>query len=506
MDTDSRPKCFRNLPHEFTCVLTISCAQLLTQASIGNVLAPLHIIGPAIGINDRNRLPWTCAAYSLTVGIFILITGRLGDIFGHKLLFILGFIWYGIFSLLTGMAAYIRNDIYFDIIRAFQGIGPATVLPNGIALLARAYPAGRRKSLVFAFFGATAPVGWSMGAVFASIFAQFVWWAWSQWVLAGACIILAILAYFIIPTELSPAVQPMGKIDIPGAVTGITGLVLIVYACNQGPVSGWDKLYVHLPLALGFIILGLFILIEIKTDEPIMPPSLWTAPGFPGVIVCVGLGWSSFGIWNYYFVQFVEVVRQKTPLLLCAMFSPTVPAGFVATILVSQLYHRVAGHYLLMISMVAFCTGNALIATAPVDQTYWLQTFVATLITPFGMDISFPAASLIVSNSMPIHQQGVAASMINTVINLSVSLGLGIAGTVESQINKNGDNVLKGYRGALYAGICLSGVGIIVALLFCRVPKPAVSMEKSIADEEQQVGQVNGPGTEGEGLEGELSK
>ena len=88
-----------------------------------------------------------------------MVTGRLGDIFGHKLLLIIGFSIFSIFSILTGMGAYVKNGIYFDIMRAFQGIGPATVLPNGIALLARTYPHGMRKSFVFSMFGATAPTG-----------------------------------------------------------------------------------------------------------------------------------------------------------------------------------------------------------------------------------------------------------------------------------------------------------------------------------------------------------
>ncbi|CAF3315397.1 unnamed protein product [Rotaria socialis] len=191
-----RPSCFRNFSHEILYVSVISCAQLLTQAVLGNVLVPLHIIGPAININDNNKLPWTLAAYSLTVGIFILITGRLGDVFGHKLLLIIGYIILAVFSLLPGMAAYVKDDIYFDVMRALQGIGPATLLPNAVALLARAYPNCKRKSFVFSMFGATAPIAFIMGALFRSIFAELVWWPWAQWVLAIFCVILAILAFF----------------------------------------------------------------------------------------------------------------------------------------------------------------------------------------------------------------------------------------------------------------------------------------------------------------------
>ena len=509
MGFDPRPSCFRNLRHEILYVSVVACAQLLTQAALGNILVPLHIIGPAIGINDAAKLPWTLAAYSLTVGIFIMITGRLGDVFGHKLLLMIGFIIFAIFSVLTGMAAYVKNGIYFDVMRAFQGIGPATLLPNAVALLARTYPTGLRKSFVFSMFGATAPAGFIVGALFGSIFAQFAWWPWGQWVLAIFCIILAVSTYFIVPIELSPAVHPTGKVDIPGSIVGIAGLVLFIYCWNQGPVVGWDKPYVYVLLIVSILITAVFVFIEINTEEPIMPPSIWSVAGFPGVLACIALGWSSFGIFVYYIVQFLQVIRGATPLLTTAMMSPVVLSGLTATISVSQLYGRIPAHYLLTGAMAAFCLGNILIGTVPSDQTYWAQVFVSTLVTPFGMDVSFPAASLIVSNTMPSNQQGVAASMVNTVINWSISLGLGIAGTVESEMIKQGKTVLEGYRAALYVGIGLSGMGAIVGLLFCRVP--LVSSLK-----EQEASQSNGTPAvssdtvintstiKGEGLEGEL--
>ncbi|CAF3315404.1 unnamed protein product [Rotaria socialis] len=220
-----------------------------------------------------------------------------------------------------------------------------------------------------------------------------------------------------------------------------------------------------------------------KTEEPIMPPSIWTVAGFPGVLACIALGWSSFGVFMYYVVQMLQVIRGVSPLLTTAMLSPIILSGRAATILVSLLYGRVPAHYLLLASMCFFCIGNTLIATLPIDQTYWAQVFVSTLLTPFGMDISFPAASLIVSNTVPIKQQGVAASMVNTVINWSISLGLGIAGTVESEMIKKGMSTLEGYRCALYAGIGLTGMGIIVALVFClTASKPSPLKQEQSSD------------------------
>ncbi|CAF1165573.1 unnamed protein product [Adineta ricciae] len=514
MRFDERPACFRNFLHEIVFVGVISCAQLLCQAALGNILVPLHIIGPDVGIDDAAKLPWTLASYSLTVGIFIMVTGRLGDIHGHKLLLVIGFVIFSVFSVFTGMGAYVKNDVYFNIMRALQGIGPATLLPNGVALLARTYPTGKRKSFAFAMFGATAPLGFILGALFASIFAQFLWWPWGQWALAFFCAFLAILSSYVVPEEVSPAVHPTGKTDIPGAIVGLSGLTLFIYCWNQGPVTGWDKPYVYALLIVSVLIIGLFIFIEMKTEEPIMPLSIWLVKGFPGVLACIALGWSSFGIFIYYIVQFLQVIRGASPLLTTAMLSPVIPAGLSATLSVSQLYGRIPAHFLLMASMVFFCIGNVLIGTMPADQTYWAQVFVSTLLTPFGMDISFPAASLIVSNTMPVHQQGVAASMVNTAINWSISLGLGIAGTVESELLKKGASVLEGFRGGLYVGMGLSGAGIIVALLFCRVP---LAPETAPSDNRRKSSAINTvsktaasdviidtESIQGEGLQGEF--
>ena len=123
----------------------------------------------------------------------------------------------------------------------------------------------------------------------------------------------------------------------------------------------------------------------------------------------------------------------------------------------------------MLFAMVAFCTGNIILATMPVDQTYWAQSFVALIVMPWGMDMSFPSATIILSNSMPREHQGMAASLVTTVVNYSISLGLGFAGTVESRILADGGTTLQGYRSAWYMGIGLAGLGIVVAVAFNAV-------------------------------------
>jgi MFS family permease len=120
---------------EIAFVGTLCNAQLFTQAALAMTLQPLHIIGASLDTTDPGQLSWFLAAYSMTVGTFILPAGRLGDLFGHKKFFVLGSLWFGLWSMIAGFSVFSRSRIMFDVCRAMQGIGPAFMLPNAVAIL-----------------------------------------------------------------------------------------------------------------------------------------------------------------------------------------------------------------------------------------------------------------------------------------------------------------------------------------------------------------------------------
>jgi len=184
------------------------------------------------------------------------------------------------------------------------------------------------------------------------------------------------------------------------------------------------------------------------------------------VLGCIAAGWSSFGIWLFYIWQFMEESRGNSPLLASAQFVPVAIIGLCASVTTGIVLNRLPASVVMLISMLAFTIGGVLIATTPIEQSYWAQTFISIIVMPWGMDMSFPAATILLSNAMPREHQGIAASLVNTVINYSISIGLGFAGTIESQINDGGLEILKGYRGAWYMGIGLSSLGVFVSILF----------------------------------------
>ncbi|SCU84910.1 LAFA_0D12750g1_1 [Lachancea sp. 'fantastica'] len=456
----------QSLFQEIVFVAVLCCAQLMTQSGLALSIVSAEIIGSSFGTTAPGELSWFSAAYSLTVGTFILIAGRLGDLFGHKKMFVMAFLWYALWSLLAGFSVY-SNRIFFDCCRAFQGLGPAFLLPNALGILGRTYEPGRRKNLVFSFFGATAPSGFVLGAVFSSLFTQLVWWPWAFWVMAISCLMLAIAGSLVIPHTPSPVLEEsvIEHIDIWGSITGVTGLVLINFAWNQGPVVGWPKPYNYILLIVGFVFVATFVFVERRAKFPLVPFSFLTKD-VAFVLACIAAGWSSFGIWLYYLVRMLEVLRGLSPLLSSAQVVPAAFSGLCAALATGFVLGRVKPSFVMLFAMTAFTAGGILIGTAPVDQTYWAQTFVSVIVMPWGMDMSFPAATILLSNFMPKEHQGLAASLVNTFVNYSISLGLGFAGTIESRVNASGDEILKGYRGAWYMGIGLSGLGLCVALLY----------------------------------------
>lgn len=283
------------LPHEIAFVIIICSTQLLTQASLGNTITPLYVIGKSFGTTSPGQLSWFVAAYSLTVGTFILIAGRLGDILGHKMLLITGFLWSGLWSLIAGLTVYSNSQIFYVFCRALQGMGPAVLLPNAVAILGRTYPQGRRKEMVFSLFGATAPWGFVVGSGFASTLAEHAWWPWSYWCLAIACCLFGAAAFFVIPSEHEEVVRDK-SFDYLGSITGVAGLTLFNVSWNQAPIVGWSTPYVYILLILSFCFLSAFFLIERKVRMPLVPFTA-LSPKVAFVLGCVGLGWSSFGVW-----------------------------------------------------------------------------------------------------------------------------------------------------------------------------------------------------------------
>ncbi|KAG2733466.1 hypothetical protein G9P44_002991 [Scheffersomyces stipitis] len=460
-----------SLSREIGFMVLMCLSQLLTQAAVSQTMISADYIAPTFGVSGSpGEISWFSASFSLTVGTFILISGRLGDMYGYKLLYIVGYIWFAVFSLATGFAGFGSSSVLFNVMRALQGIGPAIMMPNSQALISSFYPNTFRKSICMCLFGAVAPSGFTLGAFFSAIFAQFSWWPWTFWVCGIVSFFVAICAYFVIPNKIGT--RSSVSFDFYGSAAGVAGMVLINFAWNQGPVVGWDKPYVYSMLIVGiFCIIGFFF-IEKKVKDPLISQEV--LKGETGaVLCCIAAGWSTFGIWLFYYFRWSMLVDGDTPILSVTKSLVVIFPGFIAALSTGYLVHRIPSSFILLIAMLAFFTGIVLMGTRPVGQIYWSQKFVSLIIEPFGMDMSFPAACIILSGALPAAQQGMAGSLVSTFVNYSISIGLGIAGTVEYYVTKNMepslDTTVYGMRRAFQMGYGLAGLGVLIACSFVYI-------------------------------------
>ncbi|KAI1104212.1 MFS general substrate transporter [Jackrogersella minutella] len=444
--------------HEIAFFAVVSTANFTPQSGFHQSLCILHAIGSDLGVTNPGQLVWFIAGYGLT-GTFILFAGRLGDVYGHKLIFLIGNLWFALFSIVAGLSIYTpRPYAVFLFGRIMQGIGPALLVPNAVALLGVTYVPGPRKAMLFALFGAMAPASAIISPAFTSLLA-LARWPYAFFALALLLVFTTLAGMVVIPGGLSPERPriPQGdfrglcaELDVLGALTGVSGLVLISVSWNQASINGWRDPYVSALLIVGTLLCVSFIFVEKHARKPLIPLEAINS-GVTFILAAVFCGWGCFGIYIYYIWEFYEVLRGASPLLATAMHSPILVSGIAAAITTGMIIHRVGPAVVMALALLAFTIGTTLIATTPIDQTYWAQTFLCNLIITWGMDLSFPAATLMLSDLVSSENQGIAASLVTTVVNYSGALAMGVAGTVELQVNNGGntaEDILKGYRGA----------------------------------------------------------
>jgi MFS family permease len=162
-------------------------------------------------------------------------------------------------------------------------------------------------------------------------------------------------------------------------------------------------------------------------------------------------------------------IGGQTPIQLAAWLTPILITAPLSALTVSKIVGEVPASYIMVVGQVAFFITSILQAFRPPDSIYWTYFFFATIIATIGMDSSLPAATMIFASAVPRQYQGMGGSIVMTIVNYSISLGLGFAGTIETNINDGGHtqaDLIHGYRGALWFSVGLTGVGTVLSLIF----------------------------------------
>ncbi|CAK44146.1 MFS general substrate transporter [Aspergillus niger ATCC 13496] len=416
------------------------------------------LLGESLGAQESSA--------TMTQGTFVLMSGRLGDVYGHRELLLAGGAW---LSLCTLISAFCSNFYAFVAMRALAGLGGAFIMPNAVALIASTNPPGRVRNLSLGFFAASAPTGGYFGALSLGAFMEGTEWKWFFVFIAAIGIATFVPLWALSSRET--LLDRHGKIDWIGSALGTSSLILFNFVWNQAPSVGWSTPYEIALLITSVILFGAFLLWEKSgTDYPIMPLEIFKAPSILTLLLVVLLNYMAVGTLIWYQVLWLQDVWHWSPLHFAVGWTPFVICATGAASLAAWLVPRFAAQWILAIGTITILISNALMATVPVHQTYWAQVFPSIVLFSFCPDFVYTAAQIIASNSVRRHQQGIAGSLIGALNLYGVSLGLGFAATIEDQIAKHSGRIM-GYRAALYFGVGISAVALLLDVCFVRMVK-----------------------------------
>ncbi|KAL4813605.1 major facilitator superfamily domain-containing protein [Aspergillus spinulosporus] len=407
---------------------------------------------------------WIAASYGLTQGTFVLMSGRLGDVYGHRKMLLSGGAW---LVLCSFVGAFVHTNFFaFVTMRALAGVGGACIMPNAVAMIAITNPPGRVRNLSLGFFAASAPLGGYFSALFLGAFMEHTHWRWFFTFVACLGAVTFMPLWLLSNNQATSSRNE--KIDWLGAALGTSSLILFNFVWNQAPSVGWSTPYEIALLVLSVILFSFFIIWEHKISHPIMPPSIFRAPSFAILVLVILLDYMTVGTVLWYQLLWLQDVWGWSTLQFAIGWTPFVICGTFAACLAAWLIPRLAAQWILALGTVTVMVSTVLIATIPLKQSYWAQMFPSIVLFSFCPDFVYTAGQIIASNTVRRHQQGVAGSIIGTLNLYGNSLGLGFASTVEVQVAKTSGNNITGYRAALYFGVAISAIALLLDVAFVR--------------------------------------
>ncbi|KAF2621611.1 MFS general substrate transporter [Macroventuria anomochaeta] len=471
-------------------VATVAAAPFLSTMAVQASVIILPTIGEALDI-PTSRQQWVVSAYNLTFGCFLLLWGRLADVYGRRLIFIWGSVFFTITSIIP---PFITNEIGFDIMRGLQGLAAAAMAPTALGILGVTFPPGRMKDIAFGCFGAGAPLGGIFGNIFGGVVAEYLNWKWVFWIFGMVSAISTIASFFVIPLPpLQPEPVMRNTVDWIGGTLITVGLIILLFALSEGNVVGWSTPWVPTLIVVSLLIVVAFGFwqhyLETKTQKrPLMKMSIFKNRKFTWANVLMGLFFSSFNNYlifaTYWFQDFQGLSVIQTTL----RFIPNGVTGIMVATVTGFILSHVRGDYILMFSTFAVSMSSLLFAIPiPEHTTYWAYGFPAMVFCVCGADTIFPVLTLFVAKTLPPEDASLGGALITAVGQIGRAIGLALATAVQTAIiakemgvsvDKVGeeghglnpwDPALKiGIRGTAWFNFGISIISLVIVLVFIR--------------------------------------
>ncbi len=416
---------------------------------------------------------WVIGAYGLTLAGFLLLSGRAGDVYGQKRLFITGILVFTLSSLSAGFAPSLLILVAF---RAVQGVGAAITTATALAILAATFPEGEQRNKAFGRFVAVLSGGFAAGALAGGILTASFGWRSVMFVNVPIGAAAALLSQRYLP-ETGGRVTNR-SLDLPGALAVTSGLMLLVYGFTTAAEQGFSSLGTLIPLGLSALILAGFIAIEYRSEAPLMPLGfLRRGAVLAANLLILIIAGTAVGLIFLVSIFMQDVLRfsirgfNVPTSAAIGLLPPTLIFFLVGGWGASWLLNRFGMKPILIVSMALVTLGSALLATISVAGGY-LGILPAMLLWSLGASLGFPAVTIAGLAGTKHGEEGLASGLINTSGRVGGPVGLAVILTVASAATPQAVGgvvsstvVVTGFQYAFLVSTMLNGLGLVIALL-----------------------------------------
>jgi EmrB/QacA subfamily drug resistance transporter len=460
-------------------LILLCLGDLMIVLDVTIVGVALPSIKEDLGFSDSS-LAWVVNAYLLTFGGFLLLGGRLGDLFGHRRLFLIGIALFTAASLVCGLST---SQGMLVTARAVQGVGGAIVSAVALSLIVTLFTEPGERAKAMGVFGFVASGGGSIGVLLGGILTDTLNWHWIFLVNLPIGIAVFVFCLRLLPGGRGHMAG--GRLDVAGAVTVTVSLMIAVYAIVNGNEVGWGTGRTIGLLALAGALLAVFLLIESRVESPLMPLRLFKLRNL-AVSNVVGVLWAAaMFAWFFLSALYLQLVLGYSPLEVGLAFLPgNLIMGAMSLGLSAKLVMRFGIRTPLGVGLGLAALGLLLFARAPVDGTFVVDVLPSMILLGLGAGMAFNPVLLAAMGDVRQEEAGLASGVVNTAFMMGGALGLAVLASLAASrtdtLAASGSGELEaltgGYHAAFLVGALFAAGAAVIGAVLLR-PKPMQEMD-----------------------------
>jgi EmrB/QacA subfamily drug resistance transporter len=445
----------------WTTLILLGLAQFMVILDITVVNVALPSIAEDLAFAEGD-LQWVITAYVLFTGGLLMLGGRASDLFGRRRVFLGGLTVFAVASLASGLAS---SPEALVAARAVQGVGAAMLTPGALSIVTTTY-AGSQRTAALAAWSAIGSAGAAAGVVLGGVLTSGLGWEWVFFINAPVAVIAGIGVLLVVPG--APAVAVGQRLDLLGAGTAVTGLVVLLYGIEGANEHGWDSPRTIALVLASAVLLATFAGVERRVRDPIVPPRTWRnrplVAGTALILVSTALLVAVFFLNTLYLQDVLGWSALETGLA----FLPLVLVIGAGASAANRLIGRIGSHSLAAIGLLLVAAGAGLLVVAPDAATYGTDVLPGFVVLGFGVGVVFPAGSIAAMSDVGEDSAGLASGLITTGHELGAAFGVAAISAVAT----GASTFVAGYADGFVAVAAVAALASAVAILATPRARP----------------------------------